>query len=97
MRWQKLDGKIIYNFPLALAQKQGYFEAIHFNPIWEFDEEKGDLAIALAAIDQLKYDISAGYDHTILVRAKDKKSADKLFNKIYDSTVRNQYAFGCSG
>ena len=80
---KKLDGKIIYNFPLALAQKQGYFEAIHFNPIWEFDEEKGDLAIARAAVNQLKQDISTGYNHAILVRAKDKKSADNLFHKIY--------------
>ena len=39
---KKVDGKIIYNFPLALAQKQGYFQPIKFDPIWEYDETKAD-------------------------------------------------------
>ncbi len=81
---KKIDGKIIYNFPLAMAQEQGYFQKINFNPIWEFDEEKGDQAIAQAAVKQLEEDIAAGYNHAILVRAKDKKSADKLYTNIYE-------------
>jgi hypothetical protein len=44
----------------------------------EFDEEKGDFAIAEAAIKQLESDLEAGYNHLILVRAKDKRSADYL-------------------
>ena len=80
---RKLDGKIIYNFPLALAQEQGYFQVINYSPIWEFDEAKGDLAIADASVKQLKYDLSHGYDHAILVRAKDKRTADRLFTDIY--------------
>lgn len=31
---KKMDRKIIYNFPLSLAQKQGYFQPIDFKPIW---------------------------------------------------------------
>ncbi len=80
---KKVDGKIIYNFPLAMAQKQGYFQQINFLPIWEFDEEKGDLAIASAAINQLDSDLKAGYNHIILVRVKSKISADHLYRSIY--------------
>lgn len=80
---KKVDGKIIYNFPLAMAQQQGYFQKINFLPLMEFDEEKGDFAIAEAAIKQLESDLEAGYNHLILVRAKDKRSADYLFNSIY--------------
>lgn len=80
---KKLDGKIIYNFPLAIAQKQGYFQKINYCPLWEFDEEKGDFAIAAAAVAQLNADTQAGFNHIILVRAKDKKSANRLYNEIY--------------
>lgn len=82
---KKMDGKIIYNFPLSLAQKQGYFQPIDFKPIWEFDPEQGDLAIATAAVEQFEKDKAAGYSHLILVRAKDKRSANKLYNEIYNA------------
>lgn len=80
---KKVDGRIIYNFPLVMAQKQGYFQQIDFLPILEFDEEKGDIAIAIAATNKLDSDLAAGYNHIILVRAKDKTSANRLYNTIY--------------
>lgn len=80
---KKVDGKIIYNFPLSMAQSQGYFQEINFFPILEFDEEKGDISIATAAVEQLENDLNAGYNHLILVRTKDKRSADRLYNTIY--------------
>ncbi len=82
---KKVDGKIIYNFPLSMAQEQGYFQQINFLPILEFDEEQGDLSIATAAVAQLESDLKAGYNHIILVRAKDKCSADRLYHSIYHS------------
>lgn len=82
---KKMDGKIIYNFPLSLAQKQGYFQPIDFKPIWEFDPEQGDFAIAKAAVEQYEKDKSAGYSHLILVRAKDKRTANRLYNDIYNT------------
>lgn len=33
---KKIDGKIIYNYPLHKAQKEGYFQKINFFPIYEF-------------------------------------------------------------
>ena len=80
---KKIDGDIIYNFPLAKAQEQGYFQTINFKPIYEFDEEQGDIAIANAAVAQLEEDLFAEYNHLILVRAKDKKSANELYKNIY--------------
>lgn len=80
---KKVDGKIIYNFPLALAQEQGYFETINFKSIFEFDEESSDLAIAQAAVEQLEADIDSGYNHLILVRANTKLRSEELFNNIY--------------
>lgn len=82
---KKMDGKIIYNFPLSLAQKQGFFKPIDFRAVWEFDPEQGDLAIAQAAIEQFEIDKTAGFSHLILVRAKDKKSANRLFDEIYNA------------
>lgn len=87
---KKVDGKIIYNFPLALAQKQGYFQPIKFDPIWEYDETKADFEIAKKAIEQLESDLAKGYNHIVLVRCKDKKSADALYNDVY-SQCYNQY------
>ncbi len=80
---KKVDGKIIYNFPLSLAQKQRYFQQIDFLPIQEFDEQNGDMAIAKAATNKLDSDLKAGYNHLILVRAKDKSSANRLYSNIY--------------
>lgn len=80
---KKVDGKIIYNFPLSMAPKHGYFQEINFFPILEFDEEKGDFSIATAAVEKLYSDLKAGFNHIILVRAKDKHSADRLYNTIY--------------
>lgn len=86
---KKIDGKIIYNFPLSLAQKQGYFEKINFHPIQEFDEEKGDLSIASKAVEQLQADIKNGYEHIILVRANNIDLANKLYKDIYSPLYGN--------
>lgn len=80
---KKVDGKIIYNFPLSMAQNQGYFQKINFSPVLEFDEEKGDISIATAAVKQLENDLKNEYNHLILVRTKDKRSANRLYNNIY--------------
>ena len=80
---KKIDGDIIYNFPLSKAQKQGYFQKIDFKPILEFDDELGDFSIAVAAINQLKEDLSNGYNHIVLVRAKTVVRAKQLYDEIY--------------
>ena len=81
---KKLDGNIIYNFPLCRAQQQGYFQQIDFKPIIEYDEEQGDYAIANASVKQLESDLRKGFNHIILVRTKSIKRAKYLFEKIYN-------------
>lgn len=80
---KKIDGKIIFNYGLALAQKAGYFKPIDFYPIQEFDEQKSDEEIAKIAIKQLDEDLKNGYEHVLLARANSRKRADELYEKIY--------------
>lgn len=80
---RKMDGNIIYNFPLSKAQKQGYFQKIDFKPIIEYDDELGDVSIAFAAVNQLKDDLLKGYEHIVLVRAKTVERAKQLYEQIY--------------
>lgn len=70
---KKIDGKIIFNYGLALAQKAGYFKPIDFYPIQEFDERKSDNEIAKIAIKQLDDDLKKGYEHVLLARANSRK------------------------
>lgn len=80
---KKIDGKIIFNYGLALAQKAGYFKPIDFYPIQEFDERKSDREIAKIAIKQLDEDLEKGYEHVLLARANSRKRANELYEKIY--------------
>ncbi|AKE22505.1 type III restriction endonuclease subunit R [Bacillus subtilis] len=80
---KKIDGDIIYNYSLSLAQKDGYFKPIDFYPIEEFNEELGDIQIAEKAVELLNKDLEDKYMHQLLVRANSKKRAEELYNKIY--------------
>ncbi|WP_341270642.1 DEAD/DEAH box helicase [Morganella morganii] len=51
---KRVDGRVIFEYPIEQAQKDGYFKAIEFYPVREFDESKSDLAIANKAINLLK-------------------------------------------
>lgn len=80
---KRIDGEIIYNFPLSQAQEQGYFKKINFLPIVEFDDEKGDIKVAEAAVNKLQEDTKRGYGHILLVRTENVKRAEKLYYEIY--------------
>lgn len=80
---KKVDGKIIYNYPLAKAQEEGYFKPINFIPIFEFDDLKSDFSIAEKAIEKLRCDLNNGYNHVVLVRSDRKNRAERLYNEIY--------------
>lgn len=80
---KKMDGKIIYNYPLHKAQAEGYFQKINFYPIYEFNEKKGDFAIAKKAIECLEDDIANEKEHIILVRTTKIDRAEYLFQRIY--------------
>lgn len=80
---KKIDGDIIYNFPLALAQERGYFKSINFYPIYEFDSDKKDLSVAAKAVELLEADIAKGFPHLLLVRASTQGRARTLFENVY--------------
>ena len=80
---KKIDGRIIYNYPLSNAQKEGYFTKINFNPVIEYDISKSDIAVARKSIEILQNDIENGYNHLLLVRAGSKKRAMNLYENIY--------------
>lgn len=80
---KRLEGKIIFNFPLKKAQKQGYFKKINFKPIREYDLSKADKIIAYNAVEQLRNDIKAGKNHILMARCSKKSRAEEVF-KFYE-------------
>ena len=75
---QRLDGKIIYNFPLKYAQEQGYFTKIDFIPIREYDSDKADEKIADVAVQRLREDLKT-HNHILMARCAKKERAEKIF------------------
>jgi len=86
---KRLDGKIIFNFPLRKAQEQGYFKPINFVPIREYDLKKGDKLIAEKAVEQLNNDIAHGYDHILMARCENKNRAEEIFKLYEEYTTLN--------
>ena len=76
---KRLDGKIIFNFPLKKAQDQGYFKKINFIPIREYDFDKADKLIADKAVEKLRSDRLNGYDHILFARCENKVRAEEIF------------------
>lgn len=77
-----IDGKIIFNYPLRLAQQQGYFRPIRFDPVREYRRKRADVAIAEKAVAQLRLD-SQKYNHILMARADDTRRAQDIF-AIYE-------------
>lgn len=81
---KKIDGDIIYSFPLALAQREGYFKPIKFYPIMQFDDNIKDLSIAQKAVEILDEDLKNNHPHLLLVRASTQKRARVLYDNVYN-------------
>jgi superfamily II DNA or RNA helicase len=77
---KKLDGRIIFNFPLRLAQEQGYFKPIRFLPISEYDRTLADEKIAELAVTTLLKDLNEGFDHILMVRVNSIDRAENIIN-----------------
>ena len=82
---KKIKGKIVYNYPLSRAYKDGIFGEIMFNPIDEGAEK--DRRIALEAERILLNDRENGYEHFLMVRTDTKEKAKKL-KKLYDNVTK---------
>jgi superfamily II DNA or RNA helicase len=86
---QRIPGRIIYSFPLRLAQEQKYFRKINFSEVFEADEEKADTAIADEAVRQLREDLDKKLDHFLLARADSIDRAQKLLTDIYEAKYKD--------
>lgn len=76
---KSLDGKIIFNFPLSKAQEEGYFREINFIPIYEYNSNNYDKAIAEKAVEVLRRDKSNGYNHVLMARVNSTARAREVF------------------
>lgn len=72
-----VDGRRIFTFPLRKAQEQGYFKRIRFKPVSEFNPAKRDVAIAEAAVAQLRADLHLG--HIFMARVATVARAEEVF------------------
>ncbi len=85
-----VDGKILYEYPLHLAQKDGYFTNITFRPVYEIEAKTGDEAVAIQAVNQLKIDLEDNKDHLIMARCANITRATEVL-EIY-KIVGNEYS-----
>lgn len=75
-----IEGKVVYQYSLDLAQKDGCFSEISLITVDERNPNKKDEEIAKAAFHRLQEDRLAGYtQHCMMVRAGDRLRADKLY------------------
>lgn len=79
---KKIDGKIIFSYPLRKAQEEGYFKPIRFQKIYEYSSKNKDRALADKGVEQLRED-KQKYPHILLARVGSKRRADEVF-EIYN-------------
>lgn len=73
---QKVDGKLVYVYPLRLAQAEGYFRPIRFRQVFEFNVTRGDQKIAEAALDELHADTTG--QHVVMARVSTRQRAEDV-------------------
>ncbi|WEK52939.1 MAG: DEAD/DEAH box helicase family protein [Candidatus Cohnella colombiensis] len=86
---KRLDGKIIFNFPLLKAQEDGYFKEIEFISVRDYDSSRADLTIAQAAVQRLEEDHKKGLPHILMARCATKERASSIFNIYKEFTMHN--------
>lgn len=77
---KSLPGRPIFRFPLREAQADGYFTHIDYRAVLSL--EGVDATLANLAIERLRKDRAAGYDHILMVRARGITRANELA-KLY--------------
>lgn len=78
-----VDGKPIYTYPLRKAQAEDYFRPITFRPVMGFSTAAADEMIAQRAIEQLRSDLQAGFDHLLMARTQEVTHAEQIL-PIYE-------------
>jgi hypothetical protein len=71
-----LDGKIVYVYPLRLAQLDGYFRPIQFRPVYAFNGSRADRDIATKVVHELNADQTGR--HVAMARVATKVRAAEV-------------------
>jgi hypothetical protein len=75
---KRIDGTIVFNYPMRLAQAEGYFKPITLVPVRAYDRALHHERIAEAAIKQLKDDTRSGYRHLVMARTETIERATEV-------------------
>jgi superfamily II DNA or RNA helicase len=76
-----IPGRLAYSYPVLRASREQAFGKVSFRPAIvhnDQDEDEVDRAIARAAIEQLRADRQAGFDHRLFARASSIAAARHL-------------------
>lgn len=83
-----VDGQVIYSYPLRMAQADGYFKSITFEPVYEAVPSDADRAIAEAAVARLRGDLKAGLNHLMMARCVSIDRA-KVVHDLYRGLAKD--------
>lgn len=77
----RVDGKFIFVYPLGLAQSQGYFQRIEYQPIDGLDRDDIDDQIIEHVGSRLESDSAKGFNHLAMARGNKRSRAEELHQK----------------
>jgi superfamily II DNA or RNA helicase len=80
---KRLEGKILFNYPLAKAQSEGYFKPIGLKEVWEWNDDVADAEIAELAVQTLRTDLKNNLDHVLMARVEGVDRAEQIFQDFY--------------
>ncbi|MEA2497369.1 MAG: hypothetical protein QOJ29_5280 [Thermoleophilaceae bacterium] len=78
---QHIGGRLAYAYPLRLAQRDGLFASIAYHSIVDLADP--DRAVAVAAVQRLRGDLEAGFDHLLMARVGSVERAKEVI-KLYE-------------
>lgn len=77
----RVDGRFVFVYPLSLAQNQGYFRKINFEPIDGLDRTEIDNRIIDKVGECLDLDEAQGFKHLAMARGSKRARAEELFQR----------------
>lgn len=78
---RRMVGRQVYRFPLRLAQEQNYFADIEYRSVIDLVDQ--DRALAVRAVERLRFDVAAGLDHVLMARVNTIGRAEEV-QRLYD-------------
>ncbi len=84
---REIQGRFIFTYDLRKAFEDGVFGVIRYQPVTPAARQNADIAIALAAEQQLNQDRTAGFAHRVMVRTDSRKRAFELL-MVYELHTR---------